>query len=306
MANRRMRRLLPSVIGVLLALTVAAWSGGHAVAASPARKAGPAAPTTTASALSTLPDGVAALVVIGSDARSGENPQRTRADSVHLLVANTATGDAVVVGFPRDSYVAIPGRGRGKINSSLVYGGPALTVATIRQLTGIPVQHYVLTGFDGFTKLINAYGGVRLHVDRKMNDVFSGARFAVGVHRMNGDQALAYARNRKDTPRGDLSRAENHGKLMLAALAKVRSEAGSPDTRTRWAATLMKFVNTNLSTAQLTALANAAVALDPARVKNVVVPATVGRAGNASVVFLGVAAPALFSDLRSDGVLNGR
>ena len=48
-----------------------------------------------------------------------EDEERTRADSIHLLCVNPATGQGTLLGFPRDSWVEIPGHGRGKINNAL-------------------------------------------------------------------------------------------------------------------------------------------------------------------------------------------
>ena len=69
------------------------------------------------------------ILAIGSGAREGENVMRSLGDSLHLIFLNPAKKRAVLVGVPRDSYMPIPGHGSGKINSSMVYGGPALMVA---------------------------------------------------------------------------------------------------------------------------------------------------------------------------------
>jgi anionic cell wall polymer biosynthesis LytR-Cps2A-Psr (LCP) family protein len=71
------------------------------------------------------------ILAIGSGARPGENVLRSLGDSLHLIFLNPAKHRAVVVGVPRDSYMPIPGRGSGKINSSMVYGGPDLLVQTM-------------------------------------------------------------------------------------------------------------------------------------------------------------------------------
>src|SRR3546814_6401094 len=56
------------------------------------------------------------------------------------------TLEGTVLGFPRDAWVEIPGRGAGKINTALTFGGPQLLAETVRNLTGLPVHYYVLTG----------------------------------------------------------------------------------------------------------------------------------------------------------------
>ena len=97
-----------------------------------------------------MPDGLVFVLAIGSDARPGSDPRRGNADSIHLLAVDPATGSGTVLGLPRDAWVEIPGRGKGKINSALRLGGPQLLAETFRKLTGLPVHYTILTGFDGF------------------------------------------------------------------------------------------------------------------------------------------------------------
>jgi hypothetical protein len=84
-----------------------------------------------ASGLDTEP-GVVWILALGSDARPGEPVLRSRSDAIQLVGMNPRTGDATVIGIPRDSYVAIPGFGQDKINSAMVYGGPQLAGARRR------------------------------------------------------------------------------------------------------------------------------------------------------------------------------
>jgi LCP family protein required for cell wall assembly len=245
------------------------------------------------------------ILVIGSDARPKEDLARTRADSVHLLAVNPSTGQGTILGLPRDSWVEIPGKGRGKINSALANGGPDLLAATVRRTTGLPVDYYVLTGFTGLMKMVDELGGVPVHVERRMSDKASGAFFERGWHQFNGGEALAFARNRNDVANGDFSRSANHGVLMLSALAKMRGEVGDDDGLGHWIDVMLKHVRLDVPLSSLRSLAALARTLDPARVTNVVAPGKIGKAGGQSVVFLTKAAVALFDDLRADGVVGG-
>lgn len=251
-----------------------------------------------------VPDHLVFVLAIGSDARPGQDPTRARADSLHLLAVNPASGQGTIVGFPRDSWVDVPGHGRQKINSALSLGGPDLAAQTVRQLTGLPVHYYVVTGFEGFQRLVDDMGGVDVPVPHRMNDAASGARFEAGWHRLGGAGALAFARNRKDTPHGDLSRSANQGLLVLSALAKMRGEVGDDPGLMRWVEVLLRHVRLDVPLEDLPRLAALARRLDPGRVQNVVVPGTPGRAGRQSVVHLDAAsATALFNDLRDDAVI---
>ncbi|MBI2169134.1 MAG: LCP family protein [Actinobacteria bacterium] len=251
-----------------------------------------------------VPENLVFVLAIGSDARPGQDPTSARGDSLHLLAVNPASGQGTIVGFPRDSWVDVPGHGRQKINSALALGGPDLMAQTVRQLTGLPVHYYVVTGFEGFQRLVDDLGGVDIPVPYRMNDKASSARFEAGWNRLGGAGALAFSRNRKDTPQGDLSRSANQGVVILSALAKMRGEVGDDGGLLRWVDVLLRHVRLDVPLGDLPRLASLARRLDPARVQNVVVPGTPGSAGRQSVVHLdAVAAANLFTDLRDDAVI---
>jgi len=250
-----------------------------------------------------VPQGLVFILVAGSDARPGEDLLHTRADSIHLLCVNPATGQGTLLGFPRDSWVEIPGHGRGKINNSLALGGPDLLAATVRRLTGLPVDYYVLTGFPGLMAMVDELGGLDVFVDRRMNDRYSGARFQRGWHHFTGGEALAFARDRSDVERGDLTRSEHQGLLILSALAKMRAEVADDAGVARWVEVLVKHVRLDVPLAKLPALGALARRLDPARLRNVVAPGRLGMTAGQSVVFLTTEAARLFEDLRDDAVI---
>ena len=250
-----------------------------------------------------VPDKLVFILVAGSDARPHEDLLHTRADSLHLLCVNPATGQGTLLGFPRDSWVEIPGHGRGKLNNALALGGPDLLAATVRRLTGLPVDYYVITGFPGLMAMVDELGGVDVFVDRRMNDRNSGARFQRGWHHFTGGEALAFSRDRTDVERGDLTRSEHQGLVMLSALAKMRAEVADDAGVGRWIGVLVKHARFDVPLARLPALGALARWLDPARLQNVVAPGRVGTTAGQSVVFLTPEAARLFEDLRADAVV---
>lgn len=252
-----------------------------------------------------VPSELQFVLVLGSDARPGQDVRRTNADSIHVLAVNPRTQQGTILGIPRDAWVDIPGRGRGKINSALAHGGPSLAVDTVRRLTGLPIQYYVVTGFAGLTAIVDELGGVEVPVHRRMDDSASGARFERGLHHFNGTQALAFTRNRKDVANGDFSRSENHGTLMLAALAKMRAEIGDDGGLRRWTGVLLRHGSLDVAPERLVGLAALARGIDPGRLRNVVAPGTIGYAGRQSVVYLTEEAARIFFDLRDDAVISG-
>jgi LCP family protein required for cell wall assembly len=237
-------------------------------------------------------------LIIGSDVREGD-PRRGRSDSLHILAVNTKTGKGTLVGIPRDSWVPIPGHGTAKINDSLAFGGPELTVATVEELTGIPIEYWALVDFSRFRELVDALGGVEVDVPYAMRDHDSGAYFDPGRIKMNGREALAFARNRHGAINGDFGRSANQGRLLIAALAKFHKTASDPLRIAKYLVAFKEFVSSNVGVGELIELARAGAKLDPGKIRNVVVPGHTGSAGGASVVFL---APAdLFKTVREHG-----
>lgn len=301
-------------LGTLFAGLVA-WIAGGAFLATPplARAQSPEMQLGHAGEASFLPGfrnvagkGVFFVLAIGSDARPGvcEPVDRCLADSIHLIGINPRKGTASILGFPRDSYVPIPGVGTQKINNALYNGGPELVAQTIESLVGVEIDHYFLTSFAGLRHLVNAVGGIEVEIPYPMSDPYSGAALEAGPHTLDGKQALAFARNRHDTPNGDFSRSENQGRLMLAALSAFRKDVRKdPFSMFTWLVAGMEHVQTDLSAVDLFELGLAALTVQPNRVVNRVVPGGIGSAGGASIVTLGSEAQAVFADMADDGLL---
>lgn len=242
------------------------------------------------------------IAVVGSDARPGEDVERTRADSIHFVGANPA-GGAAIVGLPRDSYVPVPGHGKRKITGSLALGGPDLMMAAFRDLSGLPLEGYVLTGFSGFSSGIDAVlGGVEVTVPFAINDIKAKAVLEAGQQLLNGFDALAFARARKTVPGGDFTRSSHQGVILLGAAKGVKAMGAMAVPGLMEKAD--PFLHTDLSAEQLLTFAFMTITADVDAVPNVVAPGRAGTAGGASVVFLADSVGALFADL-ADGQLDG-
>ena len=250
------------------------------------------------------------LLVIGSDARPGENFQRTRGDSAHLIVWNPAWNKGIIVGFPRDSYVDIPGKGKGKITSALALGGPELLLQTVNSISRLNTQNYVVTGFAGFTKMIDDIGGVNVLVDPAMNDKVSGALFSKGWFAMNGKGALAFNRNRKSVAGGDFGRSLNHGRFLIYTLAKLREEVTDVNGLIKWIKSMQANAATNLKTGDLLVLAQMARSIDPNNMQNIVlqgknIKVKTGKLTE-DAVLLNPSYFGFFTDVAHDAVNDGR
>jgi LCP family protein required for cell wall assembly len=238
------------------------------------------------------------IAAIGADARPGQYPGTSRADSLHLIGLD-GRGGGGIVGIPRDSWVPIAGGAPNKINSALSRGGPETMLATLADLSGLPLDGYVLTGFEGFQEMVgNVLGGINFDVPYPIEDRAAGASFAAGLQYLNGPQALAFSRARKSLAGGDLTRQLNGGLVLLAALDGAR--ALGPLALPRLIGESDRWMATDLALGDLLSLA--ALALDAHSIGNVVIPGRPGRAGTASVVFVADGAGAIFSDL-ADGYL---
>lgn len=163
------------------------------------------------------------FLVLGSDSRiSAGNPDDWAAGAqrtdVMMLVQVSGERDSVnVMSIPRDSWVNIPGVGEAKINAAFSYGGPALTIATVEQLTGVPIDHMAIVDFTSFVNLTDAVGGVEIQTN-------------AGTQRFNGEEALKFVRERYSLPGGDLDRVRRQQAWMLAVMSKVmtRETLSSP------------------------------------------------------------------------------
>ena len=241
------------------------------------------------------------VLVVGNDSRPGIDG--ARGDAIHLVGVNPAAKAATILNIPRDTWVDIPGHGREKITMSFDFGGLALEVAAVRQLTGVPIAFAVTTNFDGFMALVDDMGGFNVDVPSRMYDQFSGADFQPGPFWMNGTAALSFARDRH-LDGGDLTRTTNQGWLLLSALQRAEDVTQSPFGVLKLLGLIARHTQLDsIGIRNLYPLVNVALSLDTANVRNVTMPATLGYVGAASVVFVGPGAANLFDDFRDDAVL---
>jgi LCP family protein required for cell wall assembly len=248
------------------------------------------------------------ILALGSDGRPGVCMpiERCRADSIHLIGLNAQKEAATILGFPRDSYVDVPGAGTRRINEGLFYGGPELMVETVESVTGISIDYFMLTSFDGLKSMVNGVGGIQIEILYPMNDAASGSNFDPGRQRLDGGQALAFTRDRHSAPVGDFGRSENQGRLMVAALEKLRRQFGRrPAVVLQWIQVAVENVSTDLPLKELFDLAMTVTQIDPKNVTNLVAPGGSGSAGEASVVFLSSSAEEIYRDLGDDGIVKG-
>jgi LCP family protein required for cell wall assembly len=241
------------------------------------------------------------VLALGSDARPGEDPLRTRADAIQLVGVDLGTGRGAVIGIPRDSWVSIPGAGHDRINAGLTRGGPQLMARTVSALVGIRPDYVLTTTFGGLKGLVRTLGGVTVDSRLAVTDDHMPGRVHPGRNRLDDEDALFFARARHLLPRGDFDRSANQQELLRGLLRGLRARADEPGFMERAVVSALSRLRTDLGPAELYRLAQAATQVDPERVRGCVVQGSYGYAGAASVVFPDVGqARRLGADARDD------
>ena len=175
------------------------------------------------------------ILLIGNDSR-GED--RGRSDSMILLSINSSTNKINIISLMRDTYVEVPGYGGCKLNAAYSYGGPELLMDTIEENFYIEVDDYISVNFTSFAGIVDSIGGVEIEVNEDEaaainvlldskegislfgtpdeSDYLNGA----GKYKLNGKQALCYARLRK-VGNADFERTERQRKVLSGLLGNI-------------------------------------------------------------------------------------
>ncbi|HEY8216674.1 MAG TPA: LCP family protein [Acidimicrobiia bacterium] len=236
------------------------------------------------------------FLALGNDSR--EPGANGLGDSIHVIGINPATKQGTMLNVPRDTEAP----DGGKINSYHSQGGLPGFVDQLNKMMGIHIDYAITTDFPRFINMVNAIGGIAINLPYDLTDGdYSGSDFRPGQQGVDGDQALAIARDRHDFERqGDRQRTWNAGLVILSALATLRSHQPSAEDTVQLIATLISGVTTdNVSPQELFHLGRLALSIDPANISNCTIPTGGGAGTN-----LGVApeAAALFADFADDGV----
>lgn len=187
------------------------------------------------------------VLVIGSDGRnnaadcklgggcgSASSTVGHNADVEMVVHVSADRSNATVMSIPRDTMTNVPACQDpdssqatpgyyGQINSALQYG-PACQVKTVHQLTGIPIDHFVMLDFSGVVKMSDAVGGVSVCVSDNVYDTYSHLKLSKGTHTLKGDAALEFVRSRHGFGDGsDLGRTVSQHLFLSAMIRKFKS-----------------------------------------------------------------------------------
>jgi len=167
------------------------------------------------------------ILLLGGDARGLKENEVPRSDSMIIASIDPVTKKATIFSVLRDTYAKIPDHGSNRINTALVLGGPSLAMSTISELTGLSIQYYVYTDFQGFISLIDTLGGIEFEVEKRMYyvDTADDPRYNIdlqpGLQLLDGSTALQYVRFRKDAL-SDFTRTERQRNFLSAIADKVK------------------------------------------------------------------------------------
>jgi len=263
------------------------------------------------------------VLLVGSDSRANVGKKfgsegGQRSDTIILAHLYGDSDAARLVSFPRDSWVTIPGytdpdsgtfreEHEDKINAAINEGGPALLIATIERMTNIRVDNYVQIDFAGFQKMVDRLGGVEVCLLQPAEEVSSGIDLPAGRQIVRGEQALAFVRQRKGLPNGDIDRIKRQ-QAFIASLTRTALSSGTLLNVTKLngfldAATESVDVDDSLSGAGLTQLALRMRNFSAGGVSFSTVPySTIGarRNGQSVVLVDDAKAATLFEALRRD------
>jgi LCP family protein required for cell wall assembly len=227
------KMIVPTV--TLPRATAGARSAGAGVPSAMPDSGGQAANDTAPTAIPDL-NGAQNILLIGTDARPGEDISRT--DTLVLVRLDPRNNRVSMLSFPRDLYVRIPGYGKDKINAAYPLGekkigpgyGPALLKKTVSELVGLPIDHFVLINFEGFKAVIDKIGGIYVDVPKEIDDPNYPTddyrtikiHFDAGLQLMDGERALMYARTRHAD--SDFGRNQRQQQVLIAIFDRIRAQ----------------------------------------------------------------------------------
>jgi LCP family protein required for cell wall assembly len=192
-------------------------------------------------------DGPVNILVIGTDSRQGlkgkygDSSNVGHADTTLLFHVSKDRSNATVLSIPRDlitnipgcptkqpdgSTKTIPGTDDTRFNVSLGQDGrdPGCVMRTVKDLTGVTPDHFMMANFDAVKDLSTAVGGVEVCLAKDINDSDSHLDLPAGRHRVQGEQALAFVRTRHSVGfGGDLSRIQLQQQFLSSMIREMKS-----------------------------------------------------------------------------------
>lgn len=167
------------------------------------------------------------VLLLGVDEREGDVG---RADTMMVATVNPEQGNVKLVSIPRDTLIELSGTNGqlDKINATYAYDGTPYVIETVEDYLEIPITFYAQINFQGLVDLVDAVGGITVDSDlafkvQDSEENSNAIEIKVGVQQLNGEEALGYARMRKEDPRGDWGRQERQREVIQSLMNELIS-----------------------------------------------------------------------------------
>ena len=167
--------------------------------------------------------GVFAMYISGIDTY-GSISTKSRSDVNIIAVVNTNTKQVLLISTPRDYYVplSISDGVNDKLTHAGLYG-VQVSMDTLEMLYGIDLDYYFRVNFSGFEELIDALGGITVNSEYEFDA--GSYHFVEGENEVDGEAALAFARERHSFSEGDRQRGRNQMAVITGVLQKMQTPA---------------------------------------------------------------------------------
>lgn len=206
----------------------------------------------------------------------------TRSDTMILVNIDSRSTTVNALTIPRDCKVILPGNnGIQKINSAHAIGGIDMVKKTLREMLGVKVDKYIIVNDETVKQVVDAIGGVPIHVERKMKYHDYTAKLHIDLEKgdqvLNGTQAVGYLRYRKDGL-GDIGRTHRQQWFLKHFMKKLKSPATIaklPELIT----VFHNYVKTDMSIIELTQLANHIRGIDENHLEIALLPGAPNQKG---------------------------
>ncbi|GFI42671.1 polyisoprenyl-teichoic acid--peptidoglycan teichoic acid transferase TagU [Lachnospiraceae bacterium] len=152
---------------------------------------------------------------------AGSISTNSRSDVNIIMTVNPATKKILLTTTPRDYYVQIPGvsgEARDKLTHAGIYGVDR-SMATLENIYDIDISYFARVNFTSLITIVDALGGV--NVESEYEFEAGGYSFKKGMNHLNGEQALAFARERYSFKDGDNQRGKNQEAILKAILERI-------------------------------------------------------------------------------------
>ena len=153
----------------------------------------------------------------------GKINSSSRSDVNIVVTVNPKTEKMLITWIPRDYYVSINNsKYKDKLTHAGIYGIDS-SIYAVENLLNIDMNYYVKVNFTSVIELVNILGGITVYNDEAFTTI-DGVNFKEGNITLNGEDTLAFVRERKNLSEGDLGRGKNQIKVLEALLNKAMSK----------------------------------------------------------------------------------